>query len=400
MRDAAFDEWIDEARGLRIERALDLVAPSHAISRRTRYVGPCPGCGGRDRFSLNLRKNIFWCRKAAEGGDAIALARHVTGLDFLAAVELLTGRSPPGRTVSEEEKAERQARVAELEQKRRRENARLAAEENEFRAREISRARDIWASAGPLSGSVAESYLRFRGVQPAPGAKIRACSALPYWHEVNGRWAVIHTGPAMVAAIQGRDLTFIGCHCTWIDGSFASRSGKAQIMHPETGEILDAKKVRGSQKGGHIHLGGSPNASSLMIGEGIETVYSVREAMIASGRFASAAWAFWSAVNLGNIGGRAEKSVPHPEETLTDKLGRVRRRLIPGPVPDLADENCLAPPEHVTDVLLLGDGDSDRATTSNVLQRFAGRWARPDRSIRAAWAEPGLDFSDMLMGAA
>jgi hypothetical protein len=60
--------------------------------------------------------------------------------------------------------------------------------------------------------------------------------------------------------------------------------------------------------------------------------------------------------------------------------------MIPGPVPELADAHCVAPPETVSDVLLLGDGDSDRAATANVLQRFAGRWARPGRSIRA-----GLD---------
>jgi hypothetical protein len=64
-RDPAFEEWIEEARAMPIGKALDIVAPHHAISRRTRFVGPCPGCGGTDRFSLNLKKNIFWCRKSA-----------------------------------------------------------------------------------------------------------------------------------------------------------------------------------------------------------------------------------------------------------------------------------------------------------------------------------------------
>ena len=39
-----------------IGRALDIVAPHHAISRKTRFVGPCPGCGGTDRFSININK--------------------------------------------------------------------------------------------------------------------------------------------------------------------------------------------------------------------------------------------------------------------------------------------------------------------------------------------------------
>ena len=70
--------------------------------------------------------------------------------------------------------------------------------------------------------------------------------------------------------------------------------------------------------------------------------------------------------------------------------------MIPGPLPDLADENCVAPPEQASDILLLGDGDSDRPTTLNVLQRFATRWARPGRVTRAAWADRGTDFNAML----
>ena len=72
--------------------------------------------------------------------------------------------------------------------------------------------------------------------------------------------------------------------------------------------------------------------------------------------------------------------------------------MIPGPVPDLSDQNCVEPPAHVTHVLLLGDGDSDHAMTENVLRRFAGRWSCPGRSISAAWADRGADFNDMLRG--
>ena len=33
-------------------------------------VGPCPVCGGTDRFGVNLRSNVFLCRRCDVGGVA------------------------------------------------------------------------------------------------------------------------------------------------------------------------------------------------------------------------------------------------------------------------------------------------------------------------------------------
>lgn len=391
MRDAATDAWIEEARRADCHAVLGRIRSDAKLKKTSsEFVGPCPSCGGTDRFSINRRKNIWFCRMSQRGGDAISLVEYLNGADFLGAVEVITGRPPPkgsGGTLADAELMAQQAREAE--------ERRVLAERamNDFRVKEIRRAHDIWTAAGPISGSIAESYLRHRGVNPAPGAKLRCLSNLPYWHFVEDKWQVIHEGPAMVAAIQGRDGGFIGCHCTWIDPSFASRSGKATIAHPVTGEMLDAKKVRGSQKGGRIHLGGLMDAARLVVGEGVETVYSVREAESLETR---ARTLYWSSVNLGNLGGRARESVVHPTATMKDKAGRIRRQKVPGPVPDLDDHDTLRPPANATEIVLLGDGDSDRFTTRNTLLRFAGRWQRPGVSIRAAWAEDGSDFNDML----
>jgi phage/plasmid primase-like uncharacterized protein len=54
-------------------------------------VGPCPVCGGRDRFGVNTRKQVWNCRKCNVGGDVIALARHVDGCNFVTAVVTLGG---------------------------------------------------------------------------------------------------------------------------------------------------------------------------------------------------------------------------------------------------------------------------------------------------------------------
>src|SRR5215471_7439289 len=57
-------------------------------------VGPCPRCGGRDRFAINTRKQVFLCRRCGAGGDVIALVQHLDGCTFLEAVATLSGDQP------------------------------------------------------------------------------------------------------------------------------------------------------------------------------------------------------------------------------------------------------------------------------------------------------------------
>jgi phage/plasmid primase-like uncharacterized protein len=54
-------------------------------------VGPCPTCGGRDRFAVNPSKQLWNCRGCACGGDAIDLVRHVDGCSYGEAVRVLGG---------------------------------------------------------------------------------------------------------------------------------------------------------------------------------------------------------------------------------------------------------------------------------------------------------------------
>jgi len=389
------EDWIEEARAASVTSLIERWP--HRLKRSgTELVGPCPACGGRDRFSVNRAKNIFFCRKSGKGGDAIALVQYLDGADFLGAVEVVTGRPNPGGTGG-------QKFDAALVERRKRDADEAAAlrekEQVDFRDREIVRAHDIWMAAQPIAGSMAERYLRFRGVQPPKGAKLRCHANLPYWHCLGterGRqdWKVIHEGPAMVAAIQSGDGRFQGAHCTWIDANFES-SGKAEIFHPETGEQLASKKVRGSARAGHIHLGGAADATTLYVGEGIETVLSVRESLAATEGLL-----FWSSISLGNLGGRARESVIHPTLTRRDSKGRIKRMKVPGPLPDLGETPVLLPPDSVSEIVILGDGDSDRFTTDCCLRRAAGRWASEGRTIRAAWADDGSDFNSMLRGAA
>ena len=165
------------------------------------------------------------------------------------------------------------------------------------------------------------------------------------------------------------------------------------VLHRGVGR--DVHRV---QRGGRIHLGGHFGAASLVIGEGIETVLSVRQAMLAHGRDISD-FMFWAAVNLGNMGGAAAKSVFHPTLKRKDSRGLERRVKVAGPVPKYDSAPCLMPPDYAREMILLMDGDSDGFTTSQVMLRAAARFQAPGRKVRIARADSGFDFNDMWRAA-
>src|SRR5262245_31923455 len=94
MRTAAFDSWIAKARAVPIE---DVIARrgirlnGHKVER----CGPCPVCGGDDRFSISTRKQVFHCRVCKVGGRVIDLVMFLDGVDFMHACEKLAGEPPP-----------------------------------------------------------------------------------------------------------------------------------------------------------------------------------------------------------------------------------------------------------------------------------------------------------------
>src|SRR5436309_5043284 len=88
---------VERARAVRIE---DEIAYRGVELRRQggELIGPCPTCGGVDRFGINLAKQVFNCRGCgARGGDAIALVQSLDRCTFVAAVETLAGTSQAQR---------------------------------------------------------------------------------------------------------------------------------------------------------------------------------------------------------------------------------------------------------------------------------------------------------------
>ena len=368
----------------------DVVARLGITLRRSgqTLVGACPSCGGDPRRAgrFEVKDLTRWvCAVCQDGGDVIRLVMRTQGASFRDAVEWLGGAGD-----IDPEVAARAAR--EIAERRARDDATAARKREEERQRLYG----IWRRAVPIAQTPAYGYLEGRGIA-VPGLMLRAVDAMPYFHGSaprEGRTGTyqapreIYSGPAMVAVVLRPDGTFGGLHLTWLHPAFDGR--KAEIFDPDTGEALPPKKMRGSHKAGRIELlrarGGE---TRLIMGEGIETTASALMAEAPDG--APGSTLYWAAGSLGNLGGPALQTVPHP----TIKLGNGHAQRVPGPVPDL-DEPAIPVPESVTDLILLGDGDSEPWTTHRAMERGALRYARTGRTVRIAMAPAGRDFNDLL----
>src|SRR5262249_25408457 len=58
-------------------------------------IGPCPNCGGTDRFSINTVKGLFNCRGCNTVGDVIDLVIFLDHCGFEEACETLTHEPKP-----------------------------------------------------------------------------------------------------------------------------------------------------------------------------------------------------------------------------------------------------------------------------------------------------------------
>ena len=91
--DAASEAWVERARSVPIAREVE--RRGIKLRGRIERVGPCPRCGGVDRFAINVKKGVWNCRGCGVGGDVIRLVEYLDGVEFIAACETLTGEPPP-----------------------------------------------------------------------------------------------------------------------------------------------------------------------------------------------------------------------------------------------------------------------------------------------------------------
>jgi hypothetical protein len=92
-----FEAWVQRARGVPIEAEIvrrGITLAGNGVER----IGPCPKCGGTDRFAIHLKKqcwNCRQCKKETDTGDVIGFTQWIDDCDFIAAVQKLTGEPPP-----------------------------------------------------------------------------------------------------------------------------------------------------------------------------------------------------------------------------------------------------------------------------------------------------------------
>jgi phage/plasmid primase-like uncharacterized protein len=135
------------AHAVRIED--ELARRGIHLKGRVDRCGPCPVCGGTDRFSINTKKQVFNCRVCDAKGDVIALVQALDGVGYLDAITYLAG-APPGRT---EHSIPKQSPPAAKQ-----------LDEKAERQRKINAARGVWQRRRSIKGTLAEHYLRLLGL--------------------------------------------------------------------------------------------------------------------------------------------------------------------------------------------------------------------------------------------
>ena len=208
--------------------------------------GPCPMCGGKDRFRFagTGGSGRWFCNQCTgdEGGSGVDLVMALRGVDFAEAardIKSLIGREdvphePPPPPADPD--AERERRVR------------------------------LWKSGRQMTpDDLAGQYLEARGVgQPSFPPSLRFCRSAFYAPGV--------FYPAMLAAVQAPDGRCVSVHQTFLSGPRKAPVDKPRML--TKGELPAGSAVRLT-----------PPDEVLGIAEGIET------ALAAGGRFDVPTWA-------------------------------------------------------------------------------------------------------------
>jgi phage/plasmid primase-like uncharacterized protein len=128
-------------------------------------------------------------------------------------------------------------------------------------------ARRLLAAARPIASTVAQRYLRKRGLNDLRGTEaLRFHPRCWYQPSVDDVAGTPTAWPAMVAAVTDLDGTVTGAHRTWLDPATLA---KAPVAY--------SRRAMGSLLGHGVRFG--PAAEVMAAGEGIETMLSLRQAM-------------------------------------------------------------------------------------------------------------------------
>ena len=214
-------------------------------------AAPCPVCqSGRHKA-----QNALTIAYGRNGGLVLDCKKSACAfLDILAAAGVTSGsyKSPDPETLAKRE-----------------------AEQLKEAKKRAAQAKAIWSEALPIDGTLAETYLRGRGITCALPKSLR-------FHPQCWHGATAKRYPAMVAAVQGNRLAAV--HRTYLQ---ADGSGKA--------DIEPAKMMLGATAGAAVRL--TEAQVALVVSEGVETALSLSSGLL------SAPAAVWAALSASGMRG-------------------------------------------------------------------------------------------------
>lgn len=126
-------------------------------------------------------------------------------------------------------------------------------------------ARRLWAATKPIFGSIAQAHLASRGI-----VDLSDCEWLRFhprcWYRASkdDEAGVRSAWPAMIAAVTDLDGVITGVQRSWLD---TKTSGKAPIAYP--------RRAMGHLLGRGVRFGRA--GAVMIVGEGIETILSIRQ---------------------------------------------------------------------------------------------------------------------------
>ncbi|WP_421581190.1 DUF7146 domain-containing protein [Shinella sp. M31] len=359
---------------------------------------------------MSPAKEAWNCRQCGRGGrDGVGLIGFVHDHDmhsrsgFLAACGEALGRDPPAgaERETEEHRTARVARVAERDA-----DIRARAHQpghNVFRENAIQKGRNFFfrseIEASPET-SIVGRYLAARTgfvMHAAVFGNLRLAARHGYWADADdrGNSREVHVGPAMIAPFIDPIGQVTGCHETWIDLSNGPKFRPALL--DAAGVPRPTKKMQGVKQGSMIPIFGALSARRWVGGEGIENVATIAGAEAFRGDTF-----YFAAGDIGNLCGPADpdSAFTHPSLKKADRNGVLRSVRVQGPEPKpgVGIADAVHIPDHVTELVILADGDSEPVFTAAAMARAEKLHAHEGRGIETWWPPAGGDFADLMTG--
>jgi phage/plasmid primase-like uncharacterized protein len=264
MISPGFEAWVQRAKAVHIGAVLRQ-RNIKLYGRGGNLAGPCPVCGGTDRFAVHLSKQLFNCRSCGgKGHGAVSFVMFADGVGFNEAIKRINNSAPPTD-------GDKTGTISDP----------LGNDD----AKRTSAALRLWREAGPIEGTIGIRYLeRERSIfdlPPDPHNVLRFHRRCVFGHDKTGQ-RIFH---GCVLALY-RDIVT------------NEPTGIHRIALDANGKLIGRMGL-GRKQGSAIKFWDDSNVSiGLVVGEGVETVLAAAMHVQHKGTTLRPAWSLVDASNL------------------------------------------------------------------------------------------------------